>query len=288
MPQEYSRLITADSDASPIKVASIGSASAGYGLGLIMAIETARADFVHTQIGSDTQDDIQTLTFPTPFVSGTYKLSLPEETTTALSWNANRAQIQAAADKLLTVGNGMIVVSGNGPFIFTTKKRKMDDFSIDISKIDTGSPIWVPTRSQVKYYEALGSQTLGYSAGILYSSQVIELTKATSTGTMTLRFQNQDSAAIPYNATASQVAAALASWTNVGPSEIAVVGGQLPSKSIMIIFKGRYQFNNTPITVLTHSFGSTNTPKIYGAGKQLLVAKQSSSGKYLVIRTPFL
>lgn len=290
MPQGHTRILAPDNDASPIKVASIENPTAGYGTGVVMKLAIISADLVRTQIGSGTQDDIQTLTFNTPPSSGAFKIQVPVERTGPINYNASALIIQEALRKTTSLNNLGVTVTGpaGGPFVITTPTKKMPPFQLDAYTIETSPLVWVPTRTQIRYYEGLGSMSLGYSAGKLYWSQIVQLTTGLKSGTMVLTFQGMQSSAIPYNATASQVKAALAGWYSLYPTEYDVVGGPFPDNPILITFGGRYQFNGSPIVVATHSFGSNNSPIIYGAGKQLFVAKQSASGKYLVIRTPFL
>lgn len=276
----------ADSDASPVKVASL---TLNAGKGLVFEIQKAALSFAHTQEGTESQDDIQTLTWESLPSSGYYRIIIGGESTKKLNWSATTAQIQAALNEMESLDDNEIVVTGTKPtHIFTTTNQGMPDFDIDAGTLQIDKLIWVPTRKQVDYYEALGTMSIAYSSGTLGWSQVIELKTGITSGTMVLRFKNQNSSGINWNATAAQVKTALAGWTSTAATNYDVFGGPLPAKSILIQFKNELQFNSSPITVATHSFGSTNNPTVYQTGKQLFVQRQSSSGKYLIVRTPFL
>src|SRR6185437_14963077 len=57
-------------------------------------------------------------------------------------------------------------------------------------------------------------------------------------GTFTLTFGGQTTAAIPYNATASQVQTALAALSSVGSGNVACSGGPLPGTDVLAAFQG--------------------------------------------------
>lgn len=97
---------------------------------------------------------------------------------------------------------------------------------------------------------ALGTAIVG-PAG---TQEVNTLTKDTGSitgGTFTITYSAQTTAAIPYNATASQVQAALEALSNIAPGDVIVTGGPVPTTAFVITFGGT--LNGTvagaPVTV---------------------------------------
>lgn len=70
--------------------------------------------------------------------------------------------------------------------------------------------------------------------------QTVAITGAPTGGTFTLTFSGQTTAAIPYNATATQVRTALEALSNVNPGDVAVSGGTLPGTNVVVTFGGQY------------------------------------------------
>ncbi len=62
---------------------------------------------------------VQTITFGGTVTGGTYTLTFNGQTTSAITYNANAATIQAALAALSTIGAGNVAVSGTGPFNVT-------------------------------------------------------------------------------------------------------------------------------------------------------------------------
>lgn len=83
--------------------------------------------------------------------------------------------------------------------------------------------------------------------GLANEVETIDLGAATA-GTVTITFQGSTTASIPFNATASQVQAALEALPNVNPGDITVTGGPWPA-SMTLTFSGQYAgVNVTQIT----------------------------------------
>lgn len=68
---------------------------------------------------------------------------------------------------------------------------------------------------------------------------------AASAGSFTLTFQNETTAAIPYNATASQVQTALEALGSITPGDVVVTGGPLPTL-VTLTWGGAYGGMDTP------------------------------------------
>ncbi|MGB3443883.1 MAG: hypothetical protein WBA97_34530 [Actinophytocola sp.] len=89
-----------------------------------------------------------------------------------------------------------------------------------------------------------------------YASQTNEVQSVTVTGTptggtFTLTWSGQTTAAIPYNATAAQVLAALQALSNIGDNDVAVTGGPAPGSAFAVTFKG--VLGGTDVAAMTAS-----------------------------------
>ncbi len=89
-----------------------------------------------------------------------------------------------------------------------------------------------------------------------YASQTNEVQSVTITGTptggtFTLTWSGQTTAAIPYNATAAQVLAALQALSNIGDNDVSVTGGPGPGSAFAVTFKG--VLGGTDVAAMTAS-----------------------------------
>lgn len=81
-----------------------------------------------------------------------------------------------------------------------------------------------------------------------------------SAGDFTLTFIGETTAAIPYNATASQLQTALEALPNINPGDIVVEGGPLPGTATTVTFQGQYAKQPVPTLVVTDNItGGTAT-----------------------------
>lgn len=79
--------------------------------------------------------------------------------------------------------------------------------------------------------------------------QTISITGAPTGGTFTLTWNGSTTAAIPYNATAAAVAAALAALPNIGTGNVTATGGPLPTTPVPVTFAGL--LGNQPAALIT-------------------------------------
>lgn len=92
--------------------------------------------------------------------------------------------------------------------------------------------------------------------------QSIAITGAPTGGTFVLHLDGEDTTAIPYNATAADVATALKALSNVGPNDVTSSGGALPSAPVVITFVGNLAGTDVPQMTATGSFTGGTTPAI--------------------------
>lgn len=111
-----------------------------------------------------------------------------------------------------------------------------------------------------------------------------------SAGNFTLTFIGQTTAAIPYNATATEVQAALELLPNVNPGDIAAVGGPLPNTPITFIFQEQYAAQPVPTLVvannITDGTATVTTPIPGVASGEVLELVNSNVRNTCIITTP--
>ena len=94
----------------------------------------------------------------------------------------------------------------------------------------------------------LAGQVMGQVTNAAVSAQQT-LTQTATGGTFTLSYGGQTSASLNWNATASQVSAALSALTNVGSGQVTCTGGPLNTTPVVVNFTG--QLAGMPVTAIT-------------------------------------
>jgi hypothetical protein len=91
--------------------------------------------------------------------------------------------------------------------------------------------------------------------------QTLTITGTPTGGTFKLAFKSVSTAAIPYNASAAAVQAALEAISTIGTGNIAATGGPLPATPVVLTFQGQLAGTNVAlITVNTPAFTGGSTP----------------------------
>lgn len=105
---------------------------------------------------------------------------------------------------------------------------------------------------------------LGYdnanTSGQTNEVQVITITGTPVSGTLTVTFGGQTTAAIPYNATAVQVEAALEALTTIQPDNVTVTGGPGPGTPWTVTFTNALGGTNVAAMTTTDSLGGGTSP----------------------------
>lgn len=99
-----------------------------------------------------------------------------------------------------------------------------------------------------------------------------------SGGTFTLTYSTQTTSAIPYNATAAEIQAALWALSNIADGDVIVVGGPLPTYPVYVFFQGLLKQTNVGLITDTESLtgGGTLTESelVAGATAYTSIARQ--------------
>lgn len=153
--------------------------------------------------------------------------------------------------------------------------RDLDYSTIDITLVNTGVSANANGRKVVPAGQVLGKITATGKYG-LYSEagqtdESVSINNDASSGTFTLSWDGETTAAISYVATAAAVQAALEALSNIDPGDIVCTGGPLGTAAVIITFAGRYAGQNLPdmtkddtslvggTTTLTVTDGSAST-----------------------------
>lgn len=105
--------------------------------------------------------------------------------------------------------------------------------------------VWRSTDAQIPQPDPVRA-SFPTSAAVNEVQRISVASGAPSAGTFTLTFSGQTTAAIPFNATAAQVQAALEALSNINVGDVAVTGGPLPGTPIDVTFQGQYSGTNVP------------------------------------------
>ena len=99
-------------------------------------------------------------------------------------------------------------------------------------------------------------------AGMTNEVQTVTVTGSPTGGTYTLTWSGQTTAAIPYNATATQVRTALEALSNIAPGDVTVTGGPHPGTAMTVTFGGAYLGDNVAEMTATASLTGGSTPDV--------------------------
>lgn len=112
---------------------------------------------------------------------------------------------------------------------------------------------------------AFGTAIVQAPGGTAEQTTLTEGTAITA-GTFTITYDAQTTAAIPYNATAAEVQAALEALSNVAPGDVYVTGGPIPDAPFTLTWGGTQLGNITQPTVDVTSLTGTITVATVGGG----------------------
>lgn len=90
--------------------------------------------------------------------------------------------------------------------------------------------------------------------------QTLSITGTPTGGTFTITYDGQTTAALDFDATATEVKNALEALTNIGVGQITCTGGALPGASIVITFGGNLANTNVSLMTTTDSLTGGTTP----------------------------
>ncbi len=163
-----------------------------------------------------------TLTLPDPRPSypslgGTFTLSLGGDTTAPISADASAAEVESALERLSSIGSGNVTVRGNagGPW----------DIELTGPAGRAGGPLLARDASELEGGVTLSVDETTAGSGVNEIQRIVP--PVASGGTFRLTFDNgriaRTTAPIPYDATVSEVQAALEALTSIGGADNVIV-----------------------------------------------------------------
>jgi hypothetical protein len=160
----------------------------------------------------------QVVTLSGDIVGETFTLTLDGEMTDPIAVEATAGTVEDVLEALPNIGVGNVAVSGDAGGPYTV------EFQGTLAKTDM-------------------SLMIGTDGGI-NEKQTVAIDDATSSGTFTLTYSGQTTAAIAYNATAAAVQTALEDLSNIAVGDVEVTGGSGPSVDWVVEFKGALALMN--------------------------------------------
>ena len=182
-----------------------------------------------TTAGVAAVNEVQRLTMAGVPFGGTFTITYSGQTTSALAYNASNATIQAALTALSNIGVDECVVSA-GPLAAATPINltfvgALAATNVDQITADASSLTYVPT---------LTPSTTTAGAAPVPEVQRLTTTGTPTGGTFTLTYGGYTTAALPYNATAAQVQAALLDLRSIPVSGVACAGGPINAAFVSV------------------------------------------------------
>lgn len=199
-------------------IASVGTDANDEEDGTIdLTSRTAGKPFaVATSIGSGNNEKQVITLGGTAATGGTFTLTFNDETTTPIAYNASAATVESALEGLASYSSGDFTVTGSagGPwtveFIGTLAGTNVSIMTIDVS---------------------------GLTGGV-NEVQTITSPNNPSGGTFRLKFGNEWTGSIAYNASAAMIEAALLALVSIPAGAVSCGGGALPGTDVTVTFQG--------------------------------------------------
>lgn len=177
----------------------------------IMGNGQARVDRVTSGDSSLGQSEVQTVSLTAN--GGTVTWSFNGQTTSALAWNASAATVQAALQGLSSVGSGNATVALTGTTYTVTFAGSLANQAQNFITADSSSLTYGGVGS------AAVSRITGGGVGV---NEVQQIVVTAASGSFTISFGGQTTSALPWNAAAASMQAALEALSSIGAGNIAV------------------------------------------------------------------
>ena len=215
-------------------------------------------------------NEIQCLEFSGTPNAGNFSLNFNGQTTAVLGFNSTALQIQTALENLSNVGAGNVQVSGNFgnnfniTYINALAKTNWPQLTVPSNSLTNSTSVTsVITTIQDGRPPVTGHNEI----------QTFQFDRVASVGTYSLNFDAQYTALLQYDATASDVQAALEAISTVGAGNVTVTGDRMAG--FTVTFQGALQKENV-VSLETHSSTLTR----YQAATPTIVTYQQGSGGF--------
>ncbi len=149
---------------------------------------------------------------------GTFTLSFNGQTTAPIAYNASAATVQGALVALSNIGRNLQNQSNVSVTATTTGTATVYTITFVNGLATPTQPLLTINGTALTATAVVAIMT----PGVPSASEVQQMTVAAGSGTFTLSFNGQTTAALAYNATAAQVQTALAALSNIGTGNVTV------------------------------------------------------------------
>jgi|GEM_PF-1659396 len=189
---------------------------------------------------------------------GTYKLSFEGQETVALKFDATNGEVLAALEGLAAFGPGDIAISGT-----------------------SSAGLW-PHR--VSFMGARGYEDVPRVEVLpsLIGNETQKLTVKATAGTYKLKFEGRETeTAIPFNASAAELKAALEELPNIEPGDVSVTGGpgdENGTSPYFVTFEGTYAATNVGPMARVSSLTGTISNQTVTQGLEVAASSSTSGG----------
>lgn len=158
-------------------------------------------------------------------------------------------------DLIVKAGRGTFYILASGSPVYHDRHWRLSQTSIGTFGAQGDYPI--PTPQPVLDDAGLFNQVTMERAGSTNEVQRISMGGTVTAGLFYLSFRGQTTAAIPYNATSSQVDTALEALSTIGSGNVSCSGGPLPGLPIDVTFTGTLGSQDVPEITVTQALGGT-------------------------------
>jgi hypothetical protein len=211
----------------------------------------------HTTTGVTGANEVQTLSVSGSPTGGGFTLSFGGQTTASIAFNGTAAQVQTALAALSSIQAGNVACAGGSlpassvsiTFQGTLGFAPQNLITIGANTLSGGTtPAPAVARTTPGIHSVNDVQSLSISG-------------TATGGTFALSFQGASTGALPYNATAAQVQAALQALQNIGAGNAVCAGGPLPGSAVTITFQNALSAAPQPaISIADNSLTTSTTP----------------------------
>jgi hypothetical protein len=185
-------------------------------------------------------------------------------------WTARLAVFAVLTASYIAMVPGLAGADAGNPILGTIKGEAVDNGDGTVTVFVRGQWNWISHGGDCNFDRA--ATGVGIAWGDLNGpgttrgsdeTQRVAITGGPTGGTFKLKFSGQTTAAIPYNATATQLESALVALSNVGPGDVTVVGGPGPGSPWNVTFTGGLGKTNVPaMTLGNKSFTGGSNPNV--------------------------
>jgi len=168
--------------------------------------------------------------------AGSFYITYGAYTTDDIDINASESTVQSALEALANIGSGNVSVSQTFGTGLADSGTYVVEFIGALSNQNVGLTPVIGTNSGTSYTLSAAKAWSGIAG--TNEVQQISISGSPGAGTFALEYAGEQTALLDYNATASEVEAALEALSTVGTGNVSCTGGVLPGTPVDVEFIG--------------------------------------------------